>query len=121
LRPVTYQFDITRMKEFTGVGDHWDSLSAHAQAKGDIRYSGFIAQEVEAAAAKIHYDFSGVQIPKDPQNQSYGLRYATFVVPLTQAVKELHGKMEDQKQTNTRCEAKFTDLEKRIQALEIQH
>ncbi|MEO0583570.1 MAG: tail fiber domain-containing protein, partial [Bacteroidota bacterium] len=121
LRPVTYQFDVERMQQFTGMGDLSDSLQAYTQAKEAIRYSGFIAQEVEAAAAHIHYDFSGVQSPKDPQNQLYGLRYAAFVVPLTQAVKELHGKMEGQKQTNTRCEAKFADLEKRIQALEIQH
>ncbi len=55
-----------------------------------IQFTGFLAQEVEAAAKKIGYDFSGVDAPKN-ENDLYGLRYAEFVVPLVKAVQELSG------------------------------
>ena len=47
-----------------------------------IMFSGFNTSEVAAAAAEVEYDFSGV-------DEGVGLRYADFVVPLVQAVKEL--------------------------------
>jgi hypothetical protein len=47
-----------------------------------------MAQEVEAAAQALNYNFSGVQAP--PNDESlYSLRYAEFVVPLVKAVQEL--------------------------------
>ena len=52
------------------------------------RMSGFIAQEVETAAKKCGYDFSGVHIPQAPE-KLYSLTYAEFVVPLVKAVQEL--------------------------------
>ena len=55
--------------------------------KEQIRYSGFIAQEVEAAANDVGYDFSGVDAPKNDKD-FYGLRYAEFVVPLVKAMQE---------------------------------
>ena len=52
-----------------------------------IRMSGFLAQDVEAAAKKIGYDFNGVDVPKNDKSL-YGLKYAEFVVPLVKAVQE---------------------------------
>ena len=52
-----------------------------------IRYTGFIAQEVEAAAQELGYDFSGVDKPKS-EDDFYGLRYAEFVVPLVKGMQE---------------------------------
>jgi trimeric autotransporter adhesin len=52
-----------------------------------LRQTGFIAQEVEAAAKKLGFNFSGVQAPKNG-NGLYSLRYSDFVMPLVQAVKE---------------------------------
>ena len=49
--------------------------------------SGFIAQEVEAAAQNIGFQFSGVDIPQS-EHGCYGLRYGEFVVPLVKAVQE---------------------------------
>jgi hypothetical protein len=49
--------------------------------------SGFIAQEVEQAAQSIGYNFHGVDKPKN-ETTHYGLRYASFVVPLVKAVQE---------------------------------
>jgi hypothetical protein len=60
---------------------------------------GFIAQEVEAAASSLNFDFHGVDKPKN-DNSHYGLRYAEFVVPLVKAVQELNEKMESQRNAN---------------------
>lgn len=51
------------------------------------RESGFIAQEVEDAANKSGFTFSGVDKPIN-SGALYGLRYADFVVPLVKAVQE---------------------------------
>jgi len=56
--------------------------------KQQVRYTGFVAQEVEKAANDLGYDFSGVDKAKN-ENDVYGLRYAEFVVPLVKAVQEL--------------------------------
>lgn len=83
LRPVSYQFDAEKLAEF--IGGKTNDFSE----KETTIYSGFIAQEVEAAAQYIGYDFSGVKIPQNPESQIYGLRYAAFTVPLVKAVQEL--------------------------------
>jgi trimeric autotransporter adhesin len=75
-----------------------------------IRYTGFVAQEVEAAANKIGFNFSGVDKPKNDTGQ-YALRYAEFVVPLVKAVQE-------QQAIITSQNKKIEDLLKRIETLE---
>ncbi len=94
LRPVTYRLDQQAMHSWgqenfqptidTPIGK--DRRADSNQKKR--RYSGFIAQEVEESALKLGYDFSGVDAPKNDQDY-YGLRYATFTVPLVKAVQEL--------------------------------
>ncbi|MFN5325091.1 MAG: hypothetical protein ACK5C5_09250, partial [Bacteroidota bacterium] len=64
-------------------------------AQEKIRYSGFIAQEVEAAAKEIGYDFSGVDKPQKEGNL-YGIRYAEFVVPMVKAIQEQQIIIEEQ-------------------------
>lgn len=89
LRPVTYQIDLDAVDRF--FEEHYnerDTLSARNLHKEHLRVSGFIAQEVEAAAQATGYDFSGVDAPKNADD-FYGLRYAEFVVPLVKAVQEL--------------------------------
>ena len=49
--------------------------------------TGFIAQEVEAAAQKVGFDFDGVSTPEN-ETDLYGIRYAEFVVPLVKAMQE---------------------------------
>ncbi len=55
--------------------------------KEAISYTGFIAQEVEEAARKTEYNFSGVHKPTN-EKDNYALSYAEFVVPLVKAVQE---------------------------------
>ena len=50
-------------------------------AKQQIVYTGFVAQDVEKAAKELNYDFSGVDAAKNDKDL-YGLRYSDFVVPL---------------------------------------
>ena len=92
LRPVTYNMDVDAIEAFHGRTLPPDLREA-ADAKEKIRYTGFIAQEVEQAAKNAGYDFSGVDIPKNP-NESYGVRYGEFVVPLVKATQELNEKVE---------------------------
>ena len=89
LRPVSYNLDIHGVEDF--FSDRYgerpsETLPGHYD-KESIRYSGFIAQEVESAAKAVGYDFSGVDAPKN-EADFYGLRYAEFVVPLVKAVQE---------------------------------
>lgn len=97
LRPITYHLKASALSELLNEG-RGKPLSAQMQdalnEKEKITYSGFIAQEVEAAAKELGYDFSGVDAPKN-ENDLYGLRYAEFVVPLVKAVQELSEKNEE--------------------------
>ena len=58
--------------------------------------TGFIAQEVEAAAQKVGFDFDGVSTPEN-ETDLYGIRYAEFVVPLVKAMQEQQEMIDGQK------------------------
>ncbi len=104
LRPVTYNYDIHTANQLTGVTAMLNQRSKEVSAtdkntedkidengmnaKEKILYTGFVAQEVEAAAKKLNYDFSGVHHPENDKDL-YGLSYSEFVVPLVKAVQEL--------------------------------
>jgi trimeric autotransporter adhesin len=90
LRPVTYHLDMTtlskRLRE--NNGGEWDTQMKAAMAdKEKVVFTGFVAQEVEKAAAETGYNFSGVDKPKSDSGL-YALRYAEFVVPLVKAMQE---------------------------------
>jgi len=87
LRPVSYQMDLVALNAHLGVKNEAESKYVSNSNKGDIVYSGFIGQEVEAAAREAGYDFSGV-VPPQNDKDYYSLRYAEFVVPLVKAVQE---------------------------------
>lgn len=111
LRPVTYTLNtekfynhITQKNAKNGI-----TKAAFAQPSTIVR-TGFIAQEVEAAAAKVNYAFDGVYQPTN-STDNYSLSYAQFVVPLVKAVQELNTKVEAQQQV-------IDQLTKRLQELE---
>lgn len=112
LRPITYQFDINAEMKLTGKIDTmlWEG-------KYDIEktyFSGFIAQEVELAAKKSGYDFSGI----DKSGNILGLRYSEFVVPLVKAIQELS---EQNKELEKRLKELYmmnVELEQRVNKLE---
>ena len=80
--------------------------------------TGFIAQDVEAAAQSIGYNFSGVDAPKN-ENDYYGLRYAEFVVPLVKAVQEQQVIIEADKVRISGLEEKIGTLEENNKQLEL--
>jgi hypothetical protein len=90
LNPVTYNYDIESLDEYTH-GKKMDYSPQDLEAvkeKDGILYSGFIAQDVEKAANEVGYNFSGIHKPQN-SHDAYGLDYSTFVVPLVKAVQEL--------------------------------
>lgn len=87
LRPVSYQLDMDNIAKWQNMPDSLRDFKSE-EIKGNIRYSGFLAQEVEEAAKEIDYEFSGIDSPKNDGDR-YGLRYSQFVVPLVKAVQEL--------------------------------
>jgi len=94
LQPITYQIDINGLnKHFNVKPDSTAALENSRQRfiakKEQQLQTGFIAQDVEAIAKSLGYDFSGVDKPENPQGM-YGLRYAEFVAPLVKAVQELN-------------------------------
>jgi hypothetical protein len=131
LRPVSYQLNRESVNDFTGL--NCGKLEQSAQNSGiapsykaemlSTTTTGFIAQEVEAAAKSLGFDFSGVDAP-DNVNDMYGLRYAEFVVPLVKAVQELNLKIsqlenlkmenEELKAQNARLEERLVDVESKL-------
>ncbi|MBK9012783.1 MAG: tail fiber domain-containing protein [Saprospiraceae bacterium] len=87
LRPVTYQWDIHALNRFLPGSEDDKTEWAGKYDIEQVKFSGFIAQEVEQAAQDVNYQFSGVDKPQN-EHTPYALRYADFVVPLVKAVQE---------------------------------
>ncbi|MBK9659599.1 MAG: tail fiber domain-containing protein [Chitinophagaceae bacterium] len=93
LRPVVYNFNTKDFQEFL-THNMPDSMrnkyfeGKNFEPSSSIRHSGFIAQEVQVAAAESEYDFDGLHIPAS-SSDNYSLAYAQFVVPLVKSVQEL--------------------------------
>lgn len=99
LKPVVYNWDIDKLNDFLDVEERDRTPEAEVGRKRQetMRYTGFLAQEVEETARRLDYDFSGVVHPAN-DNSMYSVRYAEFVVPLVKAVQELNEKIEKQQQ-----------------------
>jgi hypothetical protein len=97
LRPVTYQFDIAKFNHHLQPDQEASNANsieltrqhAEEERRSGVIQTGFIAQEVEAAAKELGFNFDAVVAPQN-EKDNYGLRYAEFVVPLVKAVQELH-------------------------------
>ena len=117
LRPVTYNLKATELDAFlqsaitaTGISSvnkaakmNIGSETANKKAlqeKETALYTGFVAQEVEAATKKIGFNFSGVDAPQN-EKDVYGLRYGEFVVPLVKAVQEQQQLIKTLQEQNT--------------------
>ncbi len=87
LRPVTYHISNKAITDITGNKETPDFPGKYDGEK--VKYTGFIAQEVELAARTANYDFSGYAAPKNEWGL-YTVSYEQFVVPLVKAVQELN-------------------------------
>jgi hypothetical protein len=137
LRAVTYHYDVNGMNTKMGmpeikkkvIADRVETEKESAESKALLTaeadaiaekekkvYTGFIAQEVEQAAKKLQYDFSGLSKPQNDKDL-YGLSYAEFVVPLVKSVQEL-SKLNDEKDAKINAlEMKSNELQKQIDQL----
>jgi hypothetical protein len=121
LRPVTYQFDVQRF-DATMAGNNMahpvsNVLQASYNEAAAIRRTGFIAQEVEQAAIKTGYNFSGINKPKTDKDH-YSLSYESFVVPLVKAVQEQNKQIDELKKTITMQQQALEELTKRLETIE---
>lgn len=115
LRPVTYHYDINRENELLGVkNENTDWTGKYDIEK--IQFSGFIAQEVDAAAKKAGYNFSGV----DKSGNMWGLRYSEFVVPLVKAVQELNSNQASKDQVIAQQQTEIAAQQQQIDAQQKQ-
>lgn len=100
LEPITYHINVRKLNSFLGTNKQEASPAGPADSKvrrkETILYSGFSAQQVEAAAAAVQYDFSGIHKPESEKDH-YSLEYAEFVVPLVKAVQEQQALIEQLK------------------------
>lgn len=113
LRPVTYKMDTKALDDFI-ISSMPDSAKLAHQAGMDfapskaITHSGFIAQEVEAAANQVGFVSSIVSAPSNA-NDPYSLSYAEIVVPLVKAVQELSHAVDSLQAKPTNLESPTSD------------
>jgi trimeric autotransporter adhesin len=94
LRPVTFTWDLDKLQAFEDQKGLRQLSEAERQAKAAKVHTGFLAQEVEAAARDSRYDFSGVVKPANAESR-YELQYSQFVVPLVKAVQEQQKELDE--------------------------
>ena len=126
LTPVTYNYDV-RAKESWMEKNYGEKNDTQWEGKYDIeqlRFSGFIAQDVEKLAKSIGYEFSGVDAPENSKD-IYGLRYADFVVPIVKSVQELNvllleknNEIESLKKSNLELQKQLLENTKAIKELQ---
>jgi trimeric autotransporter adhesin len=85
-------------------------------AHAGIIYDGFIAQEIETILTKNNIKFSGLVKP-NTEGGHYTVNYATFVVPLVNAVKELDKKNDERAIENATLKAELEKLKTENAAL----
>jgi hypothetical protein len=119
LRPVSYHLDMDAIARIIGTPDSLRLRESEAIKEAEVQ-NGFIAQEVEIAADAVHFNFHGIERPKNDRSH-YGLRYAEFTVPLVKAVQELsiqnellQNKLKAQSELLKKYEQRFSEIEKQL-------
>lgn len=120
LRPVTFHYDVDKQNEILGI-DKVEASGSDYEIE-NIEFTGFMAQEVDAAAKSIGYEFSGV----DRSGKLLGLRYSSFVVPLVkgmqeqqEVIQEMETAIEEKDQEIKELLARLNDLEKKVNEILI--
>ena len=121
LRPIEYNFDTRKFDAFL-MKNMPDSIKESIMSKNDyslssnIRQSGFIAQEVVEAAKESGYNFNGVHIPVN-DDDNYNIAYSLFTVPLVKAVQEQQEVIENQKSKIEKIEKENAEFKQQMQSL----
>jgi len=99
LRPVTYWINTDKLQRHItarmpdSIAQHYLPTAEEKSRDREYTHTGFVAQEVEATAKAIGYDFDGVNAPKNPTD-NYSIAYSQFVPSLVKAVQELNAENE---------------------------
>lgn len=109
LTPVTYY--VNKHKEAQLVGNKLTTIR-----EDTIRHSGFLAQDVEAAAKTVGYEFEGVR--REEGGKYYTVGYSLFVVPLVQAVKDLNAEVKQLKAKVQADEMAYAQLAAQVKQLQ---
>jgi len=115
LRPVTYTVNVKGLNEYYEKATRSADKAVKAEtdksegAAAKIVYNGFVAQEVELAAKKLDFQFSGVDVP-ETKDGLYGLRYDNFISPMVKAMQELS-------EENGKKDSLINDLQSQINDL----
>ena len=120
LKPVTYQWDIGKLDSYRGIPDSLvnNQTMQEARVKQEaIVYTGFLAQQVEKAAADAGYDFSGVNKPANDKTP-YSLTYESFTVPIVKSIQEQQALLNDANAKINILEVKNNALEEKNRELE---
>jgi trimeric autotransporter adhesin len=90
------------------------------KAQKGVLYDGFIAQELDSILQKQNIkSFSGLIKPENTEGGHYNVSYATFVVPLVNAVKELDAKNEQLTTENEQLKAELAKIKAEKELLKI--
>lgn len=84
-----------------------------SEDQSGIRYSGFIAQDIESVLDSMNMEFSGLVRPKNDSDH-YSIRYAEFVVPLVRAVQEQNETIEKLIEENKKLTERLLRLENKL-------
>jgi hypothetical protein len=106
LNPVTYYYK--------------SHLDAHG-IDNSIRYTGLLAQDVDAALQELGIVSSIVSKPNQDGSGSWGIRYSELVMPLVNAVQEQQAQIQELKEENQVLKAetvKIKELELRNAQME---
>ena len=99
LNPVTYYMDAEKLETFTKTGvlqDNRDGLASFdSQKENQELHTGFLAQDIEKAAASLGYKFDGVHVPENDKDY-YSVAYSQFIMPLVKGMQEQQKMIESQ-------------------------
>nr|MBP6680062.1 tail fiber domain-containing protein [Saprospiraceae bacterium] len=88
LKPVTYNVRPKELHHIWGSPDSLANKIDHSETE-QIRFIGFLAQDVEKAAQESGFNFPGIDIPRN-SHEVYALRYTDFIMPMVKAMQEMH-------------------------------
>lgn len=123
LRPVSYHLDAKKYDAH--IMQNMSAEMRNERMKGDytassnIVHSGFIAQEIEAAAKAVGYDFDGLYKPQN-ETDTYGIAYSQFIMPMVKAMQEQQAMIEALKAENAALKANASSTEADINLLKAQ-
>jgi hypothetical protein len=112
LRPVTYHLDMEALAIFNQIPEERRNTESE-QLKANELQIGFVAQEVEAVADSLGFDFHGIDKPQNNESH-YGLRYAEFIAPLVKAVQEQQAMILTLQKENEEIKALLTKLQREM-------